>query len=594
MAPEADGRAARRSRRGAGSPERAAPAAADRGGFAAALGLAAASLAVAFGAAELAARIWLAPPRYHRDPLHFDPELGFRGIPGYREELSEAGRSIRFELNAQGLRGRALPAPGAPRAAGVQRILFVGDSFLVGRATAEPELATSRVESALRARGREVEVYNLASIDWGTAQELLALRSAAPALRPDSVILFLYLPNDVINNHPGLAGPTILSPGDPIRPYLAPGDRGLRLEYLQPLRAFARRHSRLFGSAEAALLARAGANAAPHEVAAAGGGGVPREDLELFRRHGPDDVWERAWERTAVLLRAFRDECRAQGSRLLVVVVPSVYQVARSAKLLRLDIVSQLRQGRALDRIVDWNLPERRIRDLFEAESIEYRLLLPELRAASAAGLGVYARDEHLSAAGFEVAAAAVLGWLEGAPAPPRDALAGAPVPILAPAAEAPAMLDFGRAPHAEQLGDGWYTWSAASAAAPGGWKLGASALAVLPGRDGALVVDGYAEPDAPLPLQLRLALLGGRSYEFRIDAPGAFRARAPELLGRAGARAASDGYVALGLRVSSARRAPLVYTGLRIRGLGIEPQGAAAQSAAPRSPGASGGGTGP
>lgn len=587
MSPDEDARRLQRPRRDApGDPSEAAQRAAaqdprlggrargPRGlrsasGILGRLALAGASCCLSVGAAELAARLCLPPPRYHREPVQFDPELGFRGIPGYRAEGTDAEFPFPFELNEQGLRGRPLPAPGTDKPPGTERILFVGDSFLVGRAVGELELVTSRVDAALRERGRSAEVFNLSSVDWGTGQEILALRSLAADIVADRVVLFLYPANDLVNNLKDLAGRTIVSPGDRIRPYLVPEAGGPRIEYLHPQRAAWRRHSRFFATAERALLSFGIGESAGD--ARAGRGALPREDLEIFRSHTREDVWERAWQRTFALLRIFRDDCQARGSRLLVVVVPSVFQVARTAKFLRLDIEAQLLQRRPLDRIADWNLPERRLRSFFDSERIDFRLLLPELRAASAAGLAVYARDEHLSAEGFAVAERVVVEWLEGNAALDSGTLEGAPVRILPPAGSAPARLDFRRERHTGPLGDGWFSWRPEAPGADSGWRIGARALALLPDREGDLVFAGSVQPGPPFPLQGQLAILGDGRFPFRIEGPGSFQLRFPASRSGGRARVTSDGYFALQVSIPSLAVNSAAAESLRISELGIE-----------------------
>jgi hypothetical protein len=496
------------------------------------LGLTLAATLATLLACEGVARVFLWPPRYHREPVAFDPLLGFRGIPGYRQEVEdERGRAV-FALNAQGFRGRELPSEPTPATGGMLRVLFVGDSFLVGSAVREEQLVTSLVESALRSQGRQAEVFNLSGADWGTAQELLALRALGRPLAPDAIVLFVYPANDLINNSMGLAGRTTVSPGDPIRPYLVREGGELRVRYLDPIRAFARRHSRLFALLERRVLAStSGGGGGWGEISARlQRGDAPREDLEIFRpRVDPGDRWEQAWAESLDLLRAFRDECEAMGARLLVVVVPSMHQVLVTPKSIRLDLEALAVRRLPLSAILDWDLPERRLAEFLGAERIDARLLLGPLREGARKGGVVYARDEHLAARGHEIAADAVIGWLlpAGAHATPATAdLGEGPVPALPDAALAPAWLDFGKDRHLEFLGDGWNSWRPAGSGAAAGWLVGASALSVLPLRDGALSIRGFTPPAARLPILGRIQLVGGPGARFRIDRPGSFALR--------------------------------------------------------------------
>jgi len=549
--------------------------------------LALASVLVAFAACELAARLLLDPPRYHDAPLELDAELGFRGVPGWREELRDAAGSYEFALNAQGLRGRELPGSRRALPAAALRVVFLGDSFLVGQALRAEELVSSRVEAALRTDGREALVFNLSAIDWGTGQELLALRSLGAAVEPDAVVLFLYPANDLVNNSPLLAQRTDVSAGDPIRPYVRADGGELRVEYASPWRAWLRRHSRVFAALERGSLALgADPGAGESFVERLRRGRAPREDLEIFRRPAdPQDRWSRAWQTTFALLRAVRSECDAMGARLLVVVVPSVHQVVATPKAMRLDALARRVRGAGLDALLDWDLPERELARFFAAEGIESVALLELLRAASARGERTYTRDEHLSARGHEIAAQRVERWLRGGPVEalaPR-ASAGGPVSLLPEASLAPPLLDFRDDPRAESIGDGWLRWTPPREPVPGAWLIGPNALAVLPAADGDLVVRGRLPQEARLPVDGQVAIVGGPRLRFRIERHGAFDIRLPSAALQRGSWPLSDGYVAIILAPGETHRIGATPAGLFVEELGFD-------AAAPRSPPGGGG----
>jgi hypothetical protein len=515
--------------------------------------------------------------------VELDPALGFRGVPGHAQSVDdEFGRHV-VQLNAQGFRGRAL-AP-EPAAAGVSRVLFLGDSFLVARALGDEDLVTARVEAALAASGRPAEVYNLSTIDWGTGQQLLAWRQLGRPLAPDAVVLFLYPANDVVNNSPALANRTSVSAGDPIRPYLVLEDGALRVRHLDPLRAWLRAHSRLFAVLERRVLSKQ-ARERPDDDSAARlrQGRAPREDFEIFRRHDdPGDAWAQAWQASFALLRALRDETRATGARLLVVVVPHVNQVVRNAKAVRLDGATRLVRNEPLDRLLDWNLPERRLAAFFRDEQIDASFLLGPLRAAAAAGEAVYARDEHLAPHGHRLAAQRVLAWLAGGADESASEPAwgeGRPVALMPDADDAPAWLDFRTERGQAYLGDGWLRWRAAAPGSAGGWLIGPNALAVLPAREGELVVRGRAPAEASFPIAGQLAVLGAARHPFRIDAPGSFEVRVPLAPGAQRARASADGYLALLLAPGQTHLAGQTPAGLVIEELGVAASGEAAPSA--------------
>jgi hypothetical protein len=527
------------------------------------------------------ARLVLDPPRYHDQPLQFDAALGFRGVPGFRQESQDADGRFVFALNSEGLRGAEIPREPVSSSAPSTRVALVGDSFLVARALREERAVTSLVAAGLAERGAPADVYNFSVTDYGTGQQLLLLRELAQRLRPDAVVLFLYPANDLVNDSLGLAGRTTVSAGDYVRPYVSVGEDGdLALRYAHPLLAQLRRASRLFGVLETRLLSLGRRRnvswlqpwSPPADVVQSlRAGGAPREDLEVFRRHAARDPWEQAWRQSFALLRAFRDACRGLGARLLVVVVPSAHQVERGAKVLSLDAATRLVTGRPLDRLLDWNLPESRLAPFLAGERIDAHLLLGPLRRATRGGASVYGRDEHWTPSGHEVAAAGVLDWLtQGRTRLEWPISESEPVAVLPAASGAAAPLDFSEQPHQVQLGDGWLRWTPRGRGEDWGWRPGGRALVVVPHGAGDLVLRGWIPPGAALPYPIRLEIVGRPPRGFRIDRAGPFEIRLPPGGGLPPA-ARVDGYVAVVVGSGGAPRGPGVAQRARVRSVGFE-----------------------
>lgn len=538
---------------------------------------------------EAGARLWAENPHYLGGAVELDPRLGFRGIPGYRGKAADERGTFGYQLNSLGLRGPEIPAQPTP---GVLRVVFVGDSEVLGEAVPDDRLMTTLTASRLAELGEPSEIFNLSGIDYGTGQQLLLLRQLGPALKPDAVVLFFHPIDDLINNTPGLAGSSTASRADILRPYLVlrPNLDGtvdgkarageLAISYTHPIRAALRRHSRLF----AVLESRALAFAAAHQVGwlspwpaplgtvqRLANGLTPREEFEIFQRHDPRDRWETAWQTSLGLLRAFRDECDALGARLLVVVVPSVYQVERSAERVRLAIEARLVTRRTLEAYVDWNLPERRLARFFEKEGIEGRLLLNPLRAAAGPDTPVFGLEDQLGPRGHEVAARTVVDWLRaGGVASSYERPTGHPVPTLADSASAPGLLDFSKAPLSQYLGSGWQSWAPDAGDEEWGWRLGPSALLALPARDDDLVIRGQLGADSALPVVGRVDVPGRPARGFDLQQTGAFEVR---LSWPDGERAATeDGYL-IAILTSGA---PLV-----VQQIGFEPAPAGEPDAA-------------
>jgi len=499
------------------------------------LALALAAFGFSLVVLELGTRLLLPPTRYHDAPVEFDPELGFDGVPNLRFDVERPDGSHEFALNADGLRGRALPteAPGP----GVSRIAFLGDSFLVGVVVPEENLMTSRLEAALRAEGQQAEVYNLSVVDFGTAQQLLLLDRVAEVLQPEVVVLALYTGNDIVNNALPLAGTTQVSPGDSIRPYLVPDDGELRATWAVPWRGRLRSVSRLFTVIERRWLSQRLPGSANAEVPARArlqAGRAPREQLEVFRDHPTGHSWELAWDTTFALLRALRDRCDALGARLFVLLIPNAYQVERAAKAVRFQVEARAFSGQALDALLDWNLPEKRLAAFLEAEGIDALSLLMPFREASRER-PVYEVDQHLNSLGHEIAFEQLRERLATRGPSHVGDVEGAPVHALHTRHGEITRLDFREHRHDRALGFGWIEWQAFRDDGEGGdgdldwgWHIGPSALLAIRAQPGALVVRGTLPSEARLPVAGRLAFVGGRTVGFALTRHGPFELRLP------------------------------------------------------------------
>jgi hypothetical protein len=523
------------------------------------IALACAGLALGLLGVELCLRATLPPPRYGQG-LELDAELGFRQPANARLTNSDDAGAFPYRTSREGFRGRDLPSSEAELDPDERRILFLGDSFLNAWAVREEELVGARVERGIASPERPARCFSLCSDDWGTAQELLALRRYGTAVRPHEVVLLLFPPNDVVNNAPELAGHTAISPGDALRPYLvaSDGDARLRRSYAFPWRAALRGRSRLFALLECRWLLREAARGAgtlhrdpgfdePLEPAlerlSRGLADAPQH--ELFQAHFGEGAaarelaarWEAAWRRTFDLLAAVRD-CveRELGARLLVVVIPDRVQVEDSV----LHIASrQTARAAGLERVFDefdFELPERRLLAAGAERSIELACLLGPLRAASRAGERAYVADGHLSGAGHAHLAELVARWLRGEPLPalarPSPELIdephafGARGSALPDASCVPPRLDFALGPSDGQLGLGWHDWSDASSSGNASRWIGREANALVPFRAGTVVLRGEIPAELPLPCEVGLHTCSLLSARCELTAAGSFELR--------------------------------------------------------------------
>jgi hypothetical protein len=283
--------------------------------------------------------------------------------------------------------------------------------------------------------------------------------------------------------------------------------------------------------------------------------------------------WEHAWRTTFELLRAFRDRSRALGARPLVLVIPSHDQVIRNPYVLRLDVQAREITGVGLDRLLDWNRPERRLAAFLSEEEIDSLFLLPVLRTAAAAGGLPYAPDEHFSPQGHEIAAEQVADWLSAAAevGGRLPDFGGRPLSRLPAARPELARLDFRDSERREQLGHGWIRWISQSNAEgeDWGWWTGARAMAVLPAGPGDLVVRGSLPTTASLPVRGALRIVGRRGQPFVIERHGAFELRVRARAG--GWPLSSEGYVAVGISQTPSQVMNGIPVGFLVREIAFE-----------------------
>lgn len=130
-----------------------------------------------------------------------DPELGWVLRPGASGWNVIEGEAF---LRVNRL-GQLDPERSYQKPAGVLRIAFIGDSLVEARQVAMDSRFTRIMERELARCGLDrVEVLNFGVPGYGTAQELLQLRSRVWKYNPDIVLLGVYLGNDLFDNHPAL------------------------------------------------------------------------------------------------------------------------------------------------------------------------------------------------------------------------------------------------------------------------------------------------------------------------------------------------------------------------------------------------------
>jgi len=371
-------------------------------------------------------------PGDQRPAFGYDPELGWRPVPGSEHVNSGREHHVVERFNSLGIRG---PEYDPEKRAGVARVLFLGDSFTEGY-TVEFDRLFSQVMAAQlgRALGREVEAINAGVRAYSTDQELLMWRRLGRHHRPDITVL-LFHDNDIHYNTQARAA--ALLPRDPsantlelyraFKPLFevtadsvrltnvptprAPPAESSRSPASEPprrgVRAWLTDEIRLFRAARAAAPASFRRALAGLGLVAPERAEVTWAEWEVYRREYTPET-ERAWQVTEALLAQMAVEVADAGGEFVVFYVPM------SASLYA-DKRDEVRRKYGMDDR-EWDFD--RVRDELARVCRERGIALvpPELFEAevdSAEERLYLRRDGHWSVAGHRSVATVIANYLE-------------------------------------------------------------------------------------------------------------------------------------------------------------------------------------
>jgi len=304
-----------------------------------------------------------------------DAALGWVGRPNVRSE-TRSDPDFRHEVstNSRGLRNREASYARDAR----KRILCVGDSFTWGLGVESREAFPSLLENGLS----ETEVINAGALGWGTAQEWLWLEREGQRYSPDVLILEFYV-NDFWENDgsylPGQRPAFTVSAGEPVlQASPTPFPKRSRSESI--LR-FLRGHSWVFRAARFGEEWMRVGFFQPADL-------TPLARATLRERATTPP----AQEVTFALLKRIRAFCDERGIRLIVLSIPSSWDVRPGL-------------GGTTDTLAFHNAYEIAIR-FCRTLNIDTVELLPRLLDMERRGSGGFHRfDIHLNAAGHRAAA---------------------------------------------------------------------------------------------------------------------------------------------------------------------------------------------
>ena len=124
-----------------------------------------------------------------------DPSIGYRLKPGARVRFTTAEFDTALAVNSSGVRD---DDEIGPKAANERRILLLGDSLVMSVQVPFEQTFGELLERRLNATQSRYRyrVINAGVQGYGPVEELLLLRSIAPALQPDVVIETIFVGND--------------------------------------------------------------------------------------------------------------------------------------------------------------------------------------------------------------------------------------------------------------------------------------------------------------------------------------------------------------------------------------------------------------
>lgn len=394
------------------------------------LALTGVALGVLLGLLEIALR--LRPARPSRatslaDYSEYDPDLGWRKRPGVAIEFARPEYRVPFETNSLGLRDRERSYQAA---AGYERILALGDSFVEGYTVALENTVTQRLERDLGERGCRVDVINGATTGYSTDQEYVFYGHEGVRYSPRVVLLFFYQ-NDVYFNdasryYEGVSKPVFVfragrlelwkspvpTPAPRPPPQAADGESG---DTGSPLQTVEWIKERLWFGAPRLYnrLGRLGLWAPNRPIGA-------RLEQRVYSREVNPQL-EGGWEKTDAILGKLAEDVRGAGRLLLVVYIPARFEV--NDRVWRLTAEKyDIRDLAGWDR----GLVRMRLGAIARRASVPMLDLTPALRAAERGFLGApyFDQDGHWNALGHDVAAREVsrflgeAGWLSTCPRP--------------------------------------------------------------------------------------------------------------------------------------------------------------------------------
>lgn len=340
----------------------------------------------------------LNPPRPIYEP---DAELVYKLKKNYRGVYSTPEFEISEATNSIGIRDREID----PKQRNIFRILGLGDSFSYSNSVNLEATYFKQLQDCLNASSsQQGEVINAAVPAYSLIQEVRYLERDGITLMPDVVLLGFYVGNDFYDSYElfnSLGQPTIkVADGQILPTEKFRGAVGVSVQEsfrarTHRLRGFLAAHSQLYvflRERSHNLLWRLGltANAPPPDFCAK----TFSKDLQ------------NGWELVQQLLLELATFTRERNIRLIVVALPTQYQVHEELWKHHFEVF------RVDPDLYDLDKPQKILRDFFRQHEIEFLDLLPAMRAEGAKRLLFYPIASYMNPEGHRIVAREVCSYL--------------------------------------------------------------------------------------------------------------------------------------------------------------------------------------
>lgn len=348
---------------------------------------------------EVATRIFARLPVdvSQRDPLigrRYEPNLA-RHI--YNYEIDEP---VFLKTNQLGFRGDAVSVE---KPDNIRRIAVLGDSYTASMALADEQTFCGRLEHLLNSKTSsddQSEVLNFGISGSGTGQELALYRHLVKDLKPDVVVVAFGNATDVRDNSRELSKNPIIQfdLGEDGKLFQIPQSQG-RVRASNVLNRIS--HFYTWQKLKANTIKRLiQANAE-----------LVRGRHLIYARQEPE-AYTRAWTITAEILRVLRDECREEDTDLMIVALPSAYQVYP-------EYFRALQTPENMYADLDSGHPDHRLEDICDRLGIRFHTLTPAFIEQAPSGSHQIESEQlfiggvnHFNARGSQVAATNIASWI--------------------------------------------------------------------------------------------------------------------------------------------------------------------------------------